>query len=44
MALLFLSGISSPMPLSLVSVRSVGEGLVLLTYRPSGETRIGGAG
>jgi dihydrofolate reductase len=39
-----LSGIGSPMPLSLVSARGVGESLVLLTYRPSGERRAGGTG
>ena len=39
-----LSGVSGAKPLSLVSTRTAGEGLVLLTYRPSGETRAGGAG
>lgn len=38
------SGISEAKPLNLVSTRRVGEGLVLLTYRPTGETRTGDAG
>ncbi|HEX4791366.1 MAG TPA: dihydrofolate reductase family protein [Actinospica sp.] len=39
-----LSGISRPKLLSLVSTRRLGEDLLLLTYRPSGEGRTGGAG
>ena len=39
-----LSGISRAKPLSLVSVLRAGEGLALLTYRPSGARRTGGAG
>jgi dihydrofolate reductase len=39
-----LSGVSGPKPLSLVSTRRVGEDLVLLIYRPSGERRTGDAG
>ena len=37
------SGIGEAKPLNLVSTRTAGEGLVLLTYRPSGEMRTGGA-
>jgi dihydrofolate reductase len=39
-----LSGISRAKPLSLISTRRLGEDLVLLTYRPSGERPGGGAG
>lgn len=38
------SGISEAKPLNLVSTRRAGDGLALLTYRPSDETRTGGAG
>jgi dihydrofolate reductase len=38
------SGVSGAKPLNLVSTRRAGEGLVLLTYRPFGERRTGGAG